>query len=132
MNMTHSIISRPAGTPAPIIIDRADLPEVVEYGIYFFVGGAEYSSLGHHRHRECALEQLALAEFLEARERQAAEDAAAEALGEQIMQKRRDQLATGFSMGAFSYDRMPSFTQATIDRIIELQDQLEDARNVDS
>ena len=125
MNMTHSIISRPAGTPAPIIIDRADLPEVVEYGIYFFVGGAEYSSLGHHRHRECALEQLALAEFLEAREKaQAAEDAAAEALGEQIMQKRRDDI--GFEFFGYRYEALTEQSSRVVDHIIELTDKLEE------
>lgn len=77
-------------TPDVITIDRADLPEVVvaTAGHYLIAGDQRGKHATAEGCRESALISLALAEFLEAREKAAEETAAAEKLA-----KRRDDVA---------------------------------------
>ena len=125
----HTFAIRPCTpTPSVIIIDRNDLPEVVLLDENWMqVNRRSFSTSGTHgEHRSYAREHLAIAEFLEAREAQAAEDAAAEKLGEQLMQQRRDDIAD-FYVGC-EYRHAPKSAKQLIDHIIDLQDQLDAAK----
>ena len=124
-------------TPAPdlITIDRAELPEVVEsadgrdllsgrntFGLYLDAAG----------HRKMALSQLAVAEFLEAREAQAAEEEADAANKQVLLTSRRDIKArdiakrSGWSRpDTATYANQQCEVQAAIDILIERDDAAE-------
>lgn len=63
-------------TPDVITINRADLPEVTESGGSLCCGGSDYFTdpeFGAAKHRQLALQQLAVADFIEARDKAAEE-----------------------------------------------------------
>ena len=82
-------------TPDVITIDRADLPEVVvtTAGHYLIAGDQRGKHATAEGCRESALISLALAEFLEDREKAAEEAKAAEKEAAEKLNKRRDDVA---------------------------------------
>lgn len=119
--------------PAPdvITIDRADLPEVVvaPAGHYLIAGDQRGKHATAEGCRESARISLALAEFLEAREKAAEEAKAAEKEAAELLNKRRDELAKEVAKRAcyvnyqnFTYEDHVPATQAAINMFIELED----------
>lgn len=120
-------------TPAPdvITIDRADLPEVTDVGGSLHSGTSDYFTdpeFGAAKHRRLALQQLAVAEFLEAREKAAEEVAVAVKEAADKLTQRRDDLANELAprydtkSAPTRYDQIGTGMQRAIDRIIELED----------
>lgn len=109
-------------TPDVITIDRADLPEVLDNPNGFTVGGFGYAcDLTSSQRREHALRLLALAEFLEAREKTAEE-------AKTKLDKRRDELAKEVAKRAcyvnyqnFTYEDHVPAAQSAINMLIELE-----------
>lgn len=87
--------------PAAITIDRTDLPEVDSNNDgLLWIGSKSFSSKSlPAERRRIALEQLAIVEFLEARERQAAEDEEAERVGKALHEAKVNDLAKTISVG---------------------------------
>ena len=128
-------------TPAPdvITIDRAELPEVTvsDFGNGLVTALAQENyqpqlrrftedGTGSSWNLKIAYANLAVALAIEARD---AEDAAAEKLAEELITKRRDELAVEVAEAAcyinyanFTYEDHVPATQRAIDRIIELTD----------
>lgn len=115
-------------TPDVITINRADLPdvEVNEAGWVKSANNylAHVDSADPTTLRSIALQYLSAAEFLEAREKAAEEDAAAEKLN-----KRRDELAKEVAKRAcyvnyqnYTYEDHVPAAQAAINMFIELED----------
>lgn len=106
--------------PDPITIDRADLPEVMERDGKFWAGSGPEECMARGSEnpnwlRNHANAALALAEFLEAR------DKAAEEADLRLCQ-RRDELAEELTSEQILYSDCGAAITTAIDRIIELED----------
>lgn len=112
-----------------ITINRADLPEVVERDGVLSAGSGpeECTARGSENPnwlRNHANAALALADFIEAREKAAVEAATAEKEVAVKMNKRRDELLVefvGVDHGDWE-DHVSTLSKRAIDRIIELED----------
>lgn len=113
---------RHATAPDVITIDRAELPEVVADGDTLECGSVIYGCTKSNYYRSNAMHYLAIAEFLEAREKLAAEDAAAAKLAAAKLAGRRDKLANKFIDGPITYEYTIPAVQRAIDAYIALED----------
>lgn len=111
--------------PDVLTIPRAELPEVVERDGALWADGLQYGfSLSAATHRSHALTQLAVSEFLAAREK-AEQDAADQHAA--ILNKRRDELIQQFMPEAARANNLPTWDELnpTYQRAINYAIQLE-------
>lgn len=112
-----------ADPPRTIFIERSELPEVIADGRWIKADGhfitADNAGVQSSDMQRLAMEHLAVAEFLAAREM---EDAAAAALAERVRVSRRYELLREFTgASAVSWDNTTPLAKKLINHIIDME-----------